>query len=74
MGTMAEFMPPEAEGNPGYAGHLNFEGAALPEMLQADGYRTDMTGKWHLGDEVKIIPHARGFDETFALLQGGGSH
>lgn len=74
IGAMAEFKPPEAEGVPGYAGYLNFEVAALPEALKAGGYRTYMAGKWHLGDEEKTVPHARGFTETFALLQGGGSH
>ena len=74
IGTMAEFMPPEAKGNPGYAGYLNFEVATLPEILAADGYRTYMAGKWHLGDEEKTSPHARGFDETFVLIPGGGSH
>lgn len=74
IGTMAEFMPPEAAGNPGYAGYLNFEVAALPEVMKANGYHTYMVGKWHLGEDPKTIPHARGFEETFILLQGGGSH
>ena len=74
MGTMGEIKTPEMEGHPGYAGYLNFEVAALPEVLQAGGYHTYMAGKWHLGHEKDTIPHARGFDETFALLPGGGSH
>ncbi|MEE8573513.1 MAG: sulfatase-like hydrolase/transferase, partial [Gemmatimonadota bacterium] len=49
LGTMGEFKTPEMEEYPGYAGYLNFEVAALPEVLQADGYRTYMSGKWHLG-------------------------
>ena len=72
--TMGEIRTAEMEGRPGYAGYLNFEVAALPEVLQADGYHTYMAGKWHLGDEQETRPHARGFDETFALLPGGGSH
>jgi arylsulfatase len=74
MGTMGEIKTPEMEGHPGYAGYLNFEVAALPEVLKAGGYHTYMAGKWHLGDEEKTTPHARGFEETFALLPGGGSH
>ena len=74
IGTMGEFRTPEMEGYPGYAGYLNFEVAALPELLRAGGYRTYMTGKWHLGDEPETRPHARGFQETFALMPGGGSH
>ena len=74
IGTMGEFKTPEMESYPGYAGYLNFEVAALPELLRAGGYRTYMTGKWHLGDEPETRPHARGFQETFALMPGGGSH
>lgn len=74
MGTMGEIKTPEMEGHPGYAGYLNFEVAALPEVLKAGGYHTYMAGKWHLGHEKETTPHARGFDETFALLPGGGSH
>jgi len=33
-----------------------------------------MAGKWHLGDAKETTPHTRGFEETFALLPGGGSH
>ena len=74
MGTMGEFKTPEMEDYPGYAGYLNFEVAALPALLRASGYRTYMTGKWHLGDAPETRPYARGFEETFALMPGGGSH
>jgi arylsulfatase len=74
LGTMGEFVTPEMEGVPGYAGYLNFEVAALPEVMRRAGYHTYMAGKWHLGAEENTSPHARGFEETFVLLQGGGSH
>ncbi len=74
LGTMGEIMTPEMEGHPGYVGHLNFEVAALPEVLRAAGYHTYMAGKWHLGSEEATSPYARGFEETFALVPGGGSH
>jgi arylsulfatase len=74
LGTMGEIRTPEMEGYPGYAGHLNFEVAAMPEVLSAGGYRTYMAGKWHLGSEEETSPHARGSDETFILAPGGGSH
>jgi arylsulfatase len=74
LGTMGEVKTPEMEGHPGYAGYLNFEVAALPEVLKAGGYHTYMTGKWHLGSEEESSPHARGFEETFILAPGGGSH
>jgi arylsulfatase len=74
LGTMGELKTPEMEGYPGYAGYLNFEVSALPEVLRAGGYRTYMAGKWHLGHEEETSPHARGFEETFILVPGGGSH
>ena len=74
MGTMGEIMTPEMEGHSGYVGYLNFEVAALPEVLRAAGYHTYMAGKWHLGSEEETSPYARGFEETFALVPGGGSH
>ena len=74
IGTMGEFNTPEMEGHPGYAGYLNFEVAALPELMKAGGYHTYMAGKWHLGYDERTSPHARGFEETFILVPGGGSH
>jgi len=74
LGTMGELKTPETEGHPGYVGYLNFEVAALPEVLKAAGYHTYMAGKWHLGSEEETSPHARGFEETFILVPGGGSH
>ncbi len=74
LGTMEEFVTPEMEGHPGYAGYLNFEVAALPQVLKQVGSHTYMAGKWHLGSTEETSPSARGFEETFVLLQGGGSH
>lgn len=74
LGTMGEALTPEMVGKPGYEGHLNFEIAALPELLQDGGYRTYLAGKWHLGDTDETVPFARGFEQTFALLPAGGSH
>jgi arylsulfatase len=74
LGTMGELKTPEMDGHPGYAGYLNFEVAVLPEVLKAGGYHTYMAGKWHLGMGEDTRPSARGFEETFALLPGGGSH
>ncbi len=74
LGTMGEVKTPEMDGHPGYAGYLNFEVAALPEVLKAGGYHTYVAGKWHLGHSEETSPHARGFEETFSLVPGGGSH
>jgi arylsulfatase A-like enzyme len=74
LGTMSEMMSDETKENPGYEGYLNHRVAALPEVLKANGYTTYMVGKWHLGEEANELPSARGFDETFVLVEGGGSH
>ncbi len=74
IGTMGELLTPEMEGHPGYEGYLNFQVAALPEVLRATGYHTYMVGKWHLGLAEETLPSARGFEETFILAPGGGSH
>ena len=74
IGTMGEILTPEMQGQPGYEGYLNFRVAALPELLKEGGYHTYMAGKWHLGHDEETLPYARGFDETFVLVPGGGSH
>lgn len=61
-------------GQPGYEMHLNDRAATLAEILRDGGYRTYMTGKWHLGKTATTIPHGKGFERSFTLLNGGGSH
>ena len=73
LGTMHGYQTANQEGQPGYAGHLNHEVTTLPELLKTAGYRTYMTGKWHLGATAESSPAARGFDRSFVLLGGGAS-
>lgn len=49
---------------------LNKEEVTLANVLQENGYKTGMFGKWHLGDNAPFRPHERGFDEAF--YHGGG--
>lgn len=74
LGTMKEALAPYQKGEPGYEGHLNDNVHWLPALLKDGGYRTLMAGKWHLGSEQSQWPVNRGFDRSFALLPGGGSH
>jgi arylsulfatase len=74
LGTMAELLTPELKGQPGYEGYLNDRVASLAEILRAAGYHTYMAGKWHLGHEEGRRPFDRGFEATFSILSGGGSH
>lgn len=58
----------------GYEGVLTPRVATLAERLRNGGYFTTMAGKWHLGLTPEQDPHARGFQTSFALLQGGHNH
>ena len=67
----------------GYRGQLSFEHPTIAELLKRAGYRTCMSGKWHLTVDPnhrnpKAIPNGswptqRGFDEFYGGLTGGGS-
>ncbi|NRB37144.1 MAG: arylsulfatase [Pseudomonadales bacterium] len=63
------------KGKPGYEGYLNNRVISLATVLRDAGYRTMMTGKWHLGNKnPETWPAGRGFDDSYALLNGGASH
>lgn len=77
VGAMAEVAPPSSPGaSPawGYEGALTPRVATLAERLAEAGYFTAMAGKWHLGLKPEENPHARGFQRSFALLQGAHNH
>ncbi|SMC19015.1 arylsulfatase [Andreprevotia lacus DSM 23236] len=74
IGTMIEAIQPNQIGLDGYEGYLNERSLSLPEILRDAGYHTYMAGKWHLGLTREQGPQARGFEQSFALLQGAGSH
>ncbi|KQM20724.1 arylsulfatase [Sphingomonas sp. Leaf24] len=74
LGTMAELLSDATRGRPGYEGYLNDRVASIAELLRAGGYTTLMSGKWHLGLTPDREPAARGFDHSFALLQGLSNH
>jgi arylsulfatase A-like enzyme len=52
-------------GLPSYSGTILPNVPTLAEKLKKGGYRTMMTGKWHLGTEPKQSPIARGFDRFY---------
>lgn len=74
VGTMAELLVPEQKGISGYEGALNDQVATLPSILRGAGYTTLMAGKWHLGMKDSESPKARGFQRSFALLDGAADH
>jgi uncharacterized sulfatase len=44
-----------------------------PRVLQTNGYRTGLVGKWHLGNQPKYHPTSNGFDFFAGHLDGGWS-
>ena len=67
-------VSPELAALPGYEQHLSDRIVPIPQLLGQAGYHTYMAGKWHLGSEENQSPRAAGFERSFALLEGGGSH
>jgi len=71
-----------------YQGYLRDDCVTIAEALRANGYRTLMSGKWHIGGGYQAnqpetwrpgapdhpIPVQRGFDEHYGMLGGGGSY
>ena len=74
-------------GSPAYQGYLRNDCATLAEVLRPAGYRTLMSGKWHVGGEFDPrdaddwrpgelghpTPRQRGFDRFFGILDGACS-
>jgi arylsulfatase A-like enzyme len=52
-------------GHPGYRGRLSDDAVTIAEVLQAAGYRTFMSGKWHVGTPD---PTRHGFEQYFGTL------
>jgi len=63
----------------GYRGNLNEKCRTIAEVLKASGYRTYMSGKWHVTRHVAPAgpkfnwPRQRGFDRFFGTIHGAGS-
>ena len=64
-------------GPEGYAGNLNQRCVTIPQVLKTNGYRTYMSGKWHVASSLTkptdTWPLQRGFDEFFGTIIGAGS-
>lgn len=74
VATIPEVLPPEQKGQPGYTMALEDGVLTLADHLRASGYRTLMSGKWHLGETADEMPQAHGFDRSFALAASGADN
>lgn len=74
LGNMPETIPDAHVGKPGYDTVMNHRVVTIAEMLRAGGYRTYLTGKWHLGGDPTRLPHARGYDRAYALEASGADN
>ncbi|MEM7032022.1 MAG: arylsulfatase [Chloroflexota bacterium] len=71
-------------GTPAYQGYLRKDTATIAEVLKANGYRTLMAGKWHVGGDLHASkvdqwqigtahhpsPRQRGFDRFYGIVDG----
>ena len=71
-------------GSPAYQGFLRHDSATIAEVLRANGYRTFMSGKWHVGgdfdprevDDWRVgdvehpTPRQRGFERFYGIVDG----
>lgn len=77
------------ERNGNYQGWLDPATATIAEVLKPAGYRTMLSGKWHVAGNINpgelhlfdpkrpeppVTPTQRGFDEFFGLLNGADSY
>ncbi len=74
-------------GSPAYQGFLREDAATIAEVLRTDGYRTLLSGKWHVGGDYDArrvdlwrpgdprhpTPLQRGFDRFYGIVDGAGS-
>ncbi len=52
----------------------NDNNITLPEILQRQGYRTYMAGKWHLGTDAARVPWKRGFQHVYGFGKTGAGN
>lgn len=74
VSTIEEVLPPELKGKPGYTLRLEPGVLTIADRLKTGGYRTLMSGKWHLGHGPGDLPNEHGFDRSLALDASGADN
>ncbi len=74
MGKMVSTPAQNREKGP-YQGYLREDSClTIAEALKPAGYRTYMSGKWHVGEASPYWPEKRGFDKYWGLVSGASSY
>jgi len=74
IATIPEVLPAEQEGQPGYSMSLEPSVLTIADRLKNKGYRTLMSGKWHMGKTAQEMPQNHGFGRSFALAASGADN
>ncbi|HEX3081387.1 MAG TPA: sulfatase-like hydrolase/transferase, partial [Puia sp.] len=74
MGSMFSVDGTNRAGKTGYEHHLTDRIVTIAQLLKDGGYQTFMSGKWHLGSARDQIPYSKGFEKSFALMNGAANH
>jgi arylsulfatase/uncharacterized sulfatase len=74
IATIPEVLTEEQSMHPGYSMHFVDGIRTVADKLRDSGYRTYMTGKWHLGSGEGELPGAHGFDRSFVLDASGADN
>ena len=61
-------------GYPSYQGYLNDRCVTIAEALRPAGYRTYLSGKWHVGENRPHWPCDRGFERSYSLISGATNY
>jgi arylsulfatase len=72
--NIPETIPPEQAQHANYRGMLGHNVVTVASMLQAAGYHTYLTGKWHLGKTPDLLPFRRGFERTVTMADTGADN
>ena len=72
MALMTGMYPPRVGWKGGVLGYkmkmsggLSAEARTMAEVFKDAGYRTGISGKWHLGDAPERLPQGQGFEHAF---------
>ena len=74
VGTIPETLPADQQGKRGYSMRLDAGVQTVATRLKEQGYRSYMTGKWHLGHGAGDLPDSHGFDRSFVLDASGADN